>query len=649
MRYRQITLENFLVFRGEQTIDVPSGTGVVVVYGRNGKGKTSLLNAFRWVWTGAARTRGSRIPQEGLTNSRALEENNGPVRCRVRLDFEKDGAHWDLTRSLTTSNGEVTEQLTLRKEGVALSVAEAEKQVVELMPPEIEQFFLFDGELLNQYEKLVDDDSNAGATLRAAIERVLGIPILENAAKDCALVAEAAGKLVADAAKRDVKTRKMGEALAQVQEQMRQCRENYEREDAKAKALEAEKHELEDRLAEHQNKIELKAKRDETELRLKERERELVELREQFKDLLSDSWRGVLVEPIEQRVDADELELETLEARLSELRFATVLAQHYQPSAHVCPVCEAHLEAGNRAALEQRLDQADAQVLAELDDRAITLKEQLKRLRKSGGHERRAQLRNVEDRYLKLETAIEDTRDDLADLDDRLKGSDDLNQLVQRSSKVEVLLLKAVSVYEQQRKLHEDARQQAEQLEAAIRKTGAGKADANVYARQQTAQALAKLFAKTIVIYRDQMKESVQDKATELFRSMRTEPDFKKLAINESYGLRILDTLGRPVPYRSAGYEHLVALSLLGALQASSPISGPLVMDSPFGRLDEQHVQSVVANLDKLSNQVFLLVHERELPRRSAPEWLRSRLLAEFELTRAGSARETEVGEVRHD
>lgn len=651
MRYKKLTVENFLVFKGEQTINIPEQDGVVVFYGRNGKGKTSLLNAFRWAWTGEVRKRSTRpLPLEDITNKVAMGEASGAsVRCRVRLEFEVDGVPWDLTRSLTTTGERLSTELTLRRASVALSTADTERQVTEFMPREIEQFFLFDGELLDQYEKLLDDDSTAGSTLRDAIERILGLPILENAARDSWRVAEQAGKLVADAAKRDIKTKRLGQMLEGEQTRLQTFRGNFEAEDRKAKDLEAESRQLEQQLAEQSGKLETKAKRDGVLARLKDAEDRCAVVKQEFEALLADSWRAVLVEPIATRIEHDDKELDSLEERLGGLRFAAVLARHYKTSGtDTCPVCESHLADGNRAALERHLHNTDPAELEAAEHQAAALKASLKRLRSSGqGHELRANLKHVEDSYLKLQQDIEDYRDDLEGLNDKLQGQDgELTELVRRSNNVATLLEKATAAYKEERARWDQTRENITKLEEQIRKTGAGQADPTVYRRQQTAAALAALYEKAIVIYRDQLKERIQERATELFRNMRSEHDYVKLAINESYGLRILDRSGQPVAHRSAGYEHLVALSLLGGLQASSPISGPLVMDSPFGRLDEQHVDGVVANLDKLSSQVFLLVHERELPRETARELLRGRLLTEYELSRGSSPRETNLQEL---
>jgi DNA sulfur modification protein DndD len=124
------------------------------------------------------------------------------------------------------------------------------------------------------------------------------------------------------------------------------------------------------------------------------------------------------------------------------------------------------------------------------------------------------------------------------------------------------------------------------------------------------------------------------------------ERDYAGLSINEAYGLTIRHQDGRAEEARSAGAEHVVALALMGALQRNAPLRGPIVMDSPFGRLDERHTENVVKALPKLADQVILLVYEAEVGRTLMRELLGSSLLREYELERQ-SARRTIVREVR--
>ena len=122
--------------------------------------------------------------------------------------------------------------------------------------------------------------------------------------------------------------------------------------------------------------------------------------------------------------------------------------------------------------------------------------------------------------------------------------------------------------------------------------------------------------------------------------------DFSGLTINESYGLTIRHCDGRAEEARSAGAEHVVALALMGALQRNAPLRGPIVMDSPFGRLDENHTANVIQTLPDMADQVVLLIYEAEVGKTRMRELLGSRLVREYQLERV-SARRTNVREVK--
>lgn len=116
----------------------------------------------------------------------------------------------------------------------------------------------------------------------------------------------------------------------------------------------------------------------------------------------------------------------------------------------------------------------------------------------------------------------------------------------------------------------------------------------------------------------------------------------KDSRFNDSYGLTIVHQDGSEIPVRSAGAEHIVALSLMGALQRNAPLRGPIVMDSPFGRLDDVHTTKVIQALPSMADQVLLLVYESELDPTEARNQLKGKLRKEYKITRR-SARHSEI------
>lgn len=653
MRYHRIEVENFLLFRGAQVLDLPDGPGVTIVYGRNGKGKTSLLTAFRWAFTGEARRRGNRrIAPEKLINREVLREQQGePASCKVRVLFEADGQEYDLTRKLskTETTASVVSELLLVKDGVPLPRQEGEKVLAEIMPAQVEQFFHFDGELLDQYEQLVDDDSAAGMHLRTSIEQILGVPVLEHAARDLQAIADEAGRELAKAARQDTTTRELGSSLEQAQSKLKGHQENLTNEEDRIRALEQEQRGVEQQAAEQQNqlvKLALLDSRRET-LKLLKADREAAS--NEFIAALPNAWKAILAGPLNVQVKELEEDLERLQEKLLRASGAHFLLTALDSSGNSqCPACHSPLSLEEAAEIRHQLGEDDRDGMEELKEAEQDCRHRLKTLRAVVNEQTQFDLQAKEDAFRKAEVAVEDAQAEIRELEQELAEAptEDLRELTRRRDSIVVQLDRARSTWQQEKQNAEDMRSLAKSLTAKIDKVRGKTVDHRVRRTSELASSLAELFTESIARYRDTLKEHVAEASTELFRNMRTETDFQKLSINDQFGLRILDSTGSVVEGRSAGYEHLVALSLIGALQRCSPISGPIVMDTPFGRLDPEHVLGVLGNLDKLTDQVILLAHEGEISPREARQHLLGRLLAEYDLVRVSSTH-TQIRERR--
>src|ERR1039458_9757236 len=93
-----IRLANFGPFKGEQRIDVPTATGVSIIYGENMRGKTTLLNAIRYALFGKIIARGAtQIVLHQIGNWETAKEK-GKYGFKVVLDFEHEGGNYQLTR-----------------------------------------------------------------------------------------------------------------------------------------------------------------------------------------------------------------------------------------------------------------------------------------------------------------------------------------------------------------------------------------------------------------------------------------------------------------------------------------------------------------------------------------------------------------------
>src|SRR3954451_16322408 len=99
MKLTQITMQNFMPYRGRVRVDFPQDEfrNVMLVFGDNMRGKTSLLNALRWgFYERAVGRHSTTIPLHEILNKEAALEGDWTV--EVYIEFEANGHTYDLRR-----------------------------------------------------------------------------------------------------------------------------------------------------------------------------------------------------------------------------------------------------------------------------------------------------------------------------------------------------------------------------------------------------------------------------------------------------------------------------------------------------------------------------------------------------------------------
>ena len=191
LRFTSLTIENFGPFKGNQTIDFTNDNGVTIIWGNNGRGKTTLLNIFRYALFGRYKNRrGTDVDLITLPNIEGRSEGN--YSFKVVLRMINDDTRYELTRqckvrqgvTVPKSNDDFESYVFLKENGSLLSPDARAHVLKVIMPDEVSRFFLFDGELLQEYEELLLEGTEVGSKIKDSIETILGVPVLTNSAID---------------------------------------------------------------------------------------------------------------------------------------------------------------------------------------------------------------------------------------------------------------------------------------------------------------------------------------------------------------------------------------------------------------------------------------------------------------------------------
>lgn len=646
LRLKRLEVEGFGPFAEQQALEFPDGPGVTVVYGENMRGKTSLLNAVRYAFFGTVLGRGSRVRRLHTISNRDLA-GDGRYGFSVSLTFDYDGQEHELVRECRprikapTNDEDYSQDVMLRRGSATLGPQEREKALQQIFPQEVSRFFLFDGELLQEYEALLISESEAGHRISEAIERILGVPILKRGRIHLTQLSEEADKLAAKEASKQQGTQALGTALQQATEQKEAHHNEMARLQRHLHDLNAQKADVEQFLQSKQKYASILQERDEAGAKLDQAGKDEKLNRGELQKAMGEGWRSLLREPVRTARAAAQADAQhELDAFLMSLRAQAIESGH-------CGTCDQDVAAAVVTRLKESLPQ-NGRVAAGPAGGVSAAMARLADLNKFNEADNIGEIRQLWKRLRDLELEQVTLRDRISDLNTAMADADPETLRRSKTSYSEVIekITVVKRAIDDEAKKADEKDQNIQRLKKKLELSGTSDLKAGQL-RAKILRDSSEVFGAAVERYKSDLRGRVEATASKLFLSMTTEKqDFAGLTINESYGLTIRHRDGRAEDARSAGAEHVVALALMGALQNNAPLRGPIVMDSPFGRLDESHTANVIQTLPDMAEQVVLLVYEAEVGKARMRDLLGSRLVREYQLERV-SSRRTNVREVK--
>lgn len=627
MKLRTITMNNFMPYKGKTRIEFPLGEfrNVMLVFGDNMRGKTSLLNALRWGFYERAIGRHSLpIPLHEIPNKDAALEDDWTV--EVHIEFEADGHIYDLRRraekralvAVPQRPEDLHVQVFLKKDGMPIQGDLVEAEINLVAPEQVSRFFLFDGELLQEYETLLIEGSEQGRQIKEAIEKVLGVPALIHGRDELATLLRAAQKNQ----QQDLQRVKGLEALAQSQAEMTTKEDSYSRDlDGLTEKLEAARNEriiLDDAIEASQTVFSAKVRLDSLIERQTQIEGYLKQKKMDRLELLGQAWRDLIELKVSVRRDQLEVQRKQLMVQIKSQNSVEIKIDQMEKllSTKVCPVCNQALSDERRSEIGSNLGhlQGHLQEARDVTSSLQVVSSQIEALNKIRGV-------NVRDRVAQIDKDLQGYEVELTKIDNE---AEKLRVEMEGFDTAEIARKRALrdEKVKEETRLQQSINERRKDIEkvrndlAVAQKAIDGLAQAR--SRRSTVKAslcsqLEAIFSQSIERLRDRLRQTVEARANEAFHKMTTQASYRGLEINQNYGLSIIDELGHKVTIRSAGAEQVVALSLIDGLNRTGRAAGPVVMDTPFGRLDLKHRDNILAYLPTVTSQFILLVHSGEI------------------------------------
>lgn len=627
MILKSMTLKNFRPYRGEVVVDFTAaeGNSLILIEGENMTGKTALFMALSWCLYGEAKSRTNvTIPpylpgaeaSEFLINRRALDEGDRLV--EVRLSFEHDGKLWELTRNAKCAGDpadgyEFQLNTYLSIDGAPETANRISTRVNDVIHHDASQFYFFDGELLSQYEKWLDDPVQAKVRVKNAVERAVGISAL-----------------------------RLREPLTSIEE--------YFSDEVRRAERKANRHlsTLEEINLLRQQELGLVGEIRSLKERIEGEEEERARIGKTHDDLAA--WNAAKNEiyALESRIDAEKEKernanndirslIKTrywmpLHAKAEQLISKTIaeIRQVLEVAPHLCMesaesgICSLCSQPINAAMQQQLLEKA-----ADLNPQISSVQEleaafaRLEWTRRFVDPSGVSHLRTCEDTALGARLDVQELDKKAADLRAQhpVKGS--LAREMERLGEIAATIGKLQGQIESAEKERGAKTEEIKKLESKIAKGGTS--NPALGKRYRAASFATAAFERSLEQFTQSARTVIADRATAAFRDLVDVEGYDAIRISEEYRVSAVDRDGNAQPAPSAGGQQLLTLSLLAGLNGAAVHEAPIVMDTPFGRLDRQNRRRIVQWASKLvsekQQQVVLMVHSGEVTRDDLAEW----------------------------
>ena len=629
----EIRLTDFRCFYGETYLQFSEDLdkNVTIIYAENGVGKTTLLNALLWCFYGETTARFEK--REDILNYDARKA--GRSIASVSVLFEHNGKRYIAKRFSNINNSSGREFTVSRIDnGSQIKLDFPDIFINTVIPRDMASHFLFDGE----HAEVFLGENNRGS-IKSAVRDILGCSLIETAIEDLQAVSNQFRKQIPStratkqieelSSRHDVLTTQIeidNSTVIQFKTKREQTDQQIKDIDAKLRSTAAAKElqQSRDRLTEQIARSQKRQKdySDEVYKWLGENGRFIVSKRiteETFSFLDEKEHRGRIPSPYNEEFVKDILDAEEC-------------------------ICGAKLEPGSleskkvASLLQKAANQVMRDRVSKVRARLATLKtERTKapgRLTKA-----KAQLAEANDEFAKAEAQ-------LVEISEKLKGIN-FEDIAEREKRREELRDELREIDQQIGSFATNinsAERERSKIDSEITELAKKDNQTAIYGRRRSlCEDIKGRLELQLVSEEDQARKALRAGIRSILEA--TTRKVLNLSMTDDYLISLVNADGMALP-KSGGENQLLGLAFTAALVEFAKVRenvkdyrllpgtiAPLVLDSPFGQLDEAYRATTAEFIPKMARQVVLLVSKSQ-GSEDVLEALKDHLGAEYVLVR---------------
>ena len=642
MIFHQLTLKDFGLFGGEQTffltprVKYNKPRPIILIGGKNGAGKTTILEAVRLCLYGA-RSLGNRVSRSAYYEYLASMIHHSqatllqPQEASVALEFEhvhggeKDHYHVERRWKTRKSTKEpVEESLIIHKNSELLSDFEAEHWqdfLNELIPIGLSQLFFFDGEKIQG----LAEETSSHTFLADSIKSLLGVDLVERLHSDL--------KIYLNRSQRDTDLDQLSQAINSAEKELQDLETELSCAVEKKAVLDAQIDEVETQIIHQEEEIaregggyarqreDLKAEQAKLNQVISDLERQI---QEACGGLFPFALAASLCERLRTRLIV-ETEIEAWDSAHKALkeRNQALLEQLGEDE-----FWESVLELSPKSSLRDSLHSKITNLLTEQLQQPEALKD-TDRIHSLSPSESQQLLNwidsclsEVPERFHKLNQQFEESNRQLQRVETalgRIPSDEVLKPLMEKFSNLHQQLGGLQKQVKDEEAKSQSLMYRRDEIERQLGQLNESQQDRQADLRR--AQLVVDV-QSVLNAYSGQLThakvEELKATVVNCFNQLCRKHDLvKRIEVDSrTFAVTLYDRQDRPIPKTelSAGEKQIYAISMLWGLAKTSGRPLPMIIDTPLGRLDSDHRCHLIEGyFPHASHQVVVLSTDTEL------------------------------------
>ncbi len=657
IKFDQLKFNNWISFYGNQPPIVFSGNetqNITFILADNEAGKTSILRGIQWCMFGNTNDPKKYKKHLERLNFQAAEEKIYSYSVELKLIFNgenyiiKRAAYIDHNSELKEQNFQ--EELVCNINGNILKDKRAEKAIHEIFDLNSSRFYLFDGEMLDEYETLLvsNNVSELSKKIKESIENLLQVTPLKHARKSLESITNRANKdYQADDANN---------------QQARQIAKKIQAIDIDIEAFNKEEEKLLEKKAEYQSNynnaqdVLTKNSSEKTKgQRLDEINNNLIpSLKEKIKNteiqlaqLCKTSYLGIVENITKKNIDKLKKNRDTLIKKQN-----TFLNNKLYKDL----IDDTNISKESSDIIKSYISESSSKSETQIEDELYRAKSNIKNLKKldSGSSNLNLQLNIYETLANNREEIISLESEGNNILEEIGKGSAEIIKNASNDMKTYSGLIAEINLAlnpEKEgtiafniQKLQKDK----DLLNSSMPHDSGDRTLSSV--KLEMSKKYQAFFDNLVNEMIEKSKDDIENKANKIYQELREFKNIEdaspeetdlRLVINDNYGISVKS--GNKDLIASAGGSQIIALSLIFALRNILESEAPILMDTPMARLDNNYRKGLLEVAPNQGTQFILLVHDGELdPGSTLYDTIRPKIDKKYKLNKK-NVRNTEI------